>query len=281
MTSPSPSIHILENQPFLKVVLSVLQSRLESGRPLRILEVGCGSARFTELLGRELGARAQILGIDPNEKVVSEAVERMGTLSVQNVELKVADLLHFDEGEKYDVLIFTKSLHHCLPLGEAVTYAYNLLAPSGLLLAEEFGRDTMTLATAHWFCDRLDLVSSAGLLTSASGAHSGAHSAPLRAKYEGIFDKTVPVLERWSRFHQHDPPLPERGTLVAEVSKVFGGEKTSVLEVPFLYHYFVNFGLQDTPIGVQTLATIMSQELRSLKEGPIIHIGFHIIAEKQ
>jgi len=269
------SIHIVENQPFLNIVLNVLKSRLESGRPLRILEVGCGPAHFTELLGGELKEKAQIVGIDPNANVIREAVERMGT-SVENVELKVAGLLQFGEGEIYDVIIFTKSLHHCLPLGEAVTHAHDLLAPSGLLLAEEFGRDTMTVATSHWFLDRLDMLSSAGLLASPSDVNAFLH-----AKYREILNRKVPALERWSKFHQHDPPLPERGTLVAEVSKVFGADKTSVLEVPFLYHYFVTFGLPNNPVGIQTLSTIMSQELRALKEGPIIHIGFHIIAEKQ
>src|SRR4051812_28427874 len=116
----APSIHDVENQPFLREILGLLQSHFKSNPFLRILDIGCGAAHFTEVLGRELGKRAKIVGIDSNADVVREATERIGTQGIENVELKVSDILQFDEEEKYDLVMFTKSLHHCLPLDEVI-----------------------------------------------------------------------------------------------------------------------------------------------------------------
>ncbi|RUS21237.1 S-adenosyl-L-methionine-dependent methyltransferase [Endogone sp. FLAS-F59071] len=177
MASPSPSIHVIQNQPFLGFVLDLIQSRFESDRLLHILDIGCGVGHFTEILGRELGARAQIVGIDPNADVVRQGMERIGKSDVKNVELKAFTIAEFDEGKKYDVVMFTKSLHHCVPLDESVSKAHYLLAPNGLFIAEELVRD-VPVATSHWFFDRLELLFSTGLLFSSSDIkipHSNSH----------------------------------------------------------------------------------------------------------
>ena len=65
------------------------------GQPARLLDVGCGTGRFTVLASRRLGARAW--GIDPSEEMLAQARRREGAGRV-GWKLAEAEHLPFKDG---------------------------------------------------------------------------------------------------------------------------------------------------------------------------------------
>jgi SAM-dependent methyltransferase len=121
-------------------------------RSRRVLDVGCGEGRLVARL-RDRGVDA--LGIDASPEAVATA-RAAGRNVVQG------DFLARGEGV-FDAVVFGSSLHHLHPLEEAVRRAAALLAPGGLLLADEFDVAAPDLETARWFFDTAQALEAAGL----------------------------------------------------------------------------------------------------------------------
>ena len=86
-----------------------------------ILEVGCGEGQVAcELLKR--GYR--VTGLDSDPEVIARA-QRRGVRAV------VASWPQFGGSASFDVIAFTRSLHHINPLREAIGRARELLNPRG------------------------------------------------------------------------------------------------------------------------------------------------------
>jgi len=80
---------------FLKLVHHVLdEAQLRQlGRPLQLLDCGCGSSYLTfavhYYLNDRLGLPAQIMGVDSNEAVIRKSVERSARCGVNNIHFAV------------------------------------------------------------------------------------------------------------------------------------------------------------------------------------------------
>lgn len=104
-----------------------------TGTFLRILEVGCGSGA--------LAARLQadghtVVALDTSEEAVHKAQQR-------GVDAYQAEWPDFNADE-FDVVLFTRSLHHIHALDAAVQRAAELLIPGGLIVLEEFDFEAST-----------------------------------------------------------------------------------------------------------------------------------------
>ncbi|MBI4081498.1 MAG: class I SAM-dependent methyltransferase [Candidatus Lambdaproteobacteria bacterium] len=122
----------------------------------RILDVGCGSGGLAAALG---AAGHVVTPIDASEEAVAEA-------RANGIDARQADLLDFTGGP-FDVVLFSFSLHHIAPLGEALEKARALLAPGGRVMLEEFAIERVDAATAAWFFGTQDVLVAAGLLGDA------------------------------------------------------------------------------------------------------------------
>ena len=120
--------------------------------PARILEAGCGRGALAAAL-IELGY--QVIGVDRDEDQVEAARER----GVPVIRADVRDV----SGE-YDVVLFTRSLHHAENLDEILSHAAGLLAPRGRLVVEEFAWERVDPAAAGFLHDNRALLVAAGLL---------------------------------------------------------------------------------------------------------------------
>jgi SAM-dependent methyltransferase len=120
--------------------------------PARILEVGCGRGALAAAL-TELGY--DVTGVDRGADVAAAARER----GVRVIEADVHDV----SGE-YDVVLFTRALHHAEDLDGILTHTRSLLAPNGQLIIEEFAWERVDQAAADFLYDSQALLVATGVL---------------------------------------------------------------------------------------------------------------------
>jgi SAM-dependent methyltransferase len=120
--------------------------------PARILEVGCGRGALAAALA-ELGY--DVTGVDRGADVAAAARER----GVRVIEADVHDV----SGE-YDVVLFTRALHHAEDLDGILTHTRSLLAPNGQLIIEEFAWERVDQAAADFLYDNQALLVATGVL---------------------------------------------------------------------------------------------------------------------
>jgi SAM-dependent methyltransferase len=117
----------------------------------RVLEAGCGRGALAAALA-DLGY--DVTGVDRNTDAAAAAKER-------GVRVIEADL-HDVTGE-YDVVLFTRSLHHAENLDGMLAHAATLLAQDGRIVIEEFAWERVDRAAAHFLYDNRAMLVAAGL----------------------------------------------------------------------------------------------------------------------
>ena len=214
--------------------------------PARILEVGCGD-----------GAAARALATHGYDVTALDEARDPAWDSAGRVRWIEADFRHHEADEPYDAVLFTRSLHHMMPIEGALDRAAASLKPGGHLLAEEFAYDRVNLPTARWYYDLRSVLAAAGLLATPSDEP----------------DEGNP-LGRWRREHAHEPPLPTGHAILAAARERF--ELQPVEEAPYLYRYFhddVNPG----PVGEAVVRRVFEIESRLIRERDIAAAGIRIV----
>jgi SAM-dependent methyltransferase len=120
--------------------------------PARVLEAGCGRGALAAALA-EWGY--QVTGVDCDAGMAAAARAR----GVSVIEADVRDV----SGE-YDVVLFTRSLHHAEDLDATLAHAATLLAPGGRIIIEEFAWERVDHAGAHFVHDNRAMLVATGLL---------------------------------------------------------------------------------------------------------------------
>ena len=120
----------------------------------RVLEVGCGRGELAALLQ---GSGLEITAIDNNREAV-EAAKAAG------VDARLVDWPS-EISERFDAVLFTRSLHHIESLEEAVAAARSALQPSGAIMVEDFRAEGGGEAGARWYSGLARSLLAEGLLT--------------------------------------------------------------------------------------------------------------------
>ena len=102
--------------------------------PCRVLEVGCGAGELAHAIARR---GYSITAIDPEAPA--------GTI------FQRTSLEDFDDPDRFDVVIASRSLHHVHDLEAGLKKIHTLLRESGLLILNEFAWEHMDDRTAGWY----------------------------------------------------------------------------------------------------------------------------------
>jgi len=101
------------------------------GKPLRVLDIGCGYGRDSIFMAKSLGFR--VLGIDTSEKAIEMAKENSLKAEANKAEFKIID---FRDLNSYFDVVFVSNLYHLLtPEGrtDLAKHVERLLGPDGRL----------------------------------------------------------------------------------------------------------------------------------------------------
>jgi SAM-dependent methyltransferase len=216
----------------------------------RILEIGCGSGALAKQL-QDLGH--EVIAIDRSLEVV-EGAQRLG------VDARQALFPDFEEGP-FDVVLFTRSLHHIRPLAPALDQARHLLKPSGLLVVEDFAYSDRSEFTRAWFYRLLRLLESCNVLL------------PAEQTIGRELLKAGDVTSVWQKYAY-------RINTGAEVLQAIT-ERFKVLKVnlaPYLYRYASEM-VSDDEHGGHIIASLLELEKRTGAEVDHFLIGRRFVAK--
>ena len=234
------------------------------GRGLRILEVGCGPGHLAARLEQE---GVEVTAIDASEEQVALARENgVGALAF--------DFLSY-EGAGFDVVLFTRSLHHISPLPEAMRKIRALLRPGGWILADEFAHEEMNRATAAWFWDLQAVMEASGTLApDVSRRHNRPHGHHHHRPDRGVEPSSDP-LERWRERHVHDPPLHGEVAMVGALRSAFAllGHQ----RLPYLHRYFSD-RVAHSEEGRRLFLVTRELEVLRISQGLVVPIGLRLLA---
>ncbi|WP_051531689.1 class I SAM-dependent methyltransferase [Sphingomonas sp. URHD0057] len=116
-----------------------------------VLEIGCGAG---ELAARLAGAGLQVLALDSDSACVAEAKAR----GVDAVALDWPSAIE----QRFDAVLFTRSLHHIHDLDGAIAEAVAVLRPGERVIVEDFRSEGGGPCGRAWFSGLVRLLHSAG-----------------------------------------------------------------------------------------------------------------------
>lgn len=224
---------------------SFLMDVLRSGR--RVLEVGCGGG---EVARRLAAGGFQVTALD---RVLSDPSPAPGVTFVER------DFLEFGSG-RFDAVVFTASLHHISPLGAALDRVHQLLAPGGLVVADEFDLNAPGRETLRWYYDLHELLAAAGLFPR-----------------ERVDPPGRDIVQRWRLAHVHDPPLHTGVAMRQAIAERF--DLRDVHGAAYLYRY-VTRHLPHDERGVAIAQHIYATECRGIADGTLSAVGLRIVAAR-
>jgi SAM-dependent methyltransferase len=178
--------------------------------PARILEVGCGDGALAVRL-QTLGYR--LVAIDASAKAIARATER-------GLDARVVQWPDFEEAP-FDVVMFTRSLHHIRSLDQAVARAKHLLKEQGRVVVEDFAFSEIAPLAAEWLYQILAILSEARVLR----AETDGFAAHILREGGGP--------AAWQA--AHDPHLHTADAMLACLRNYFPAVEATA--APYLYRY--------------------------------------------
>ena len=107
-----------------------------------ILDVGCGSGQFTEVLTASLRSFDSITGIDVDDESLQEARKKFTGSKYSFVRIEGGTLPYSDES--FNTVAISKALHHVEDPGSTLTGMWRVLKPGGVFLINEMHRDGLS-----------------------------------------------------------------------------------------------------------------------------------------
>jgi SAM-dependent methyltransferase len=223
---------------------------LPAGRR-RILEVGCGTGDLAARLSQD---GHEIIAIDSDSESIS-AARRLG------VDARAAKWPDFDDGH-FDVVLFTRSLHHIHPLDESVRHAANSLTDSGCVIVEDFAYESVDERTLRWFTSALRLLEATGSLAGNDEF------------LERVLSKTE-TLKAWRQNHESE--LHTAAKINAELKKTLGHVIRE--DAPYYFRYVAN-AITATERRDAILQAFAKQEGTLSADGSIVALGRRFVAAR-
>lgn len=107
-----------------------------------VLDVGCGSGQFTDILIKSLNSFDSITGVDIDEEFLKEASRKFPGKKFRFLHI-VSMQFPFND-ESFDLVAISKALHHVEDPGFTLREMKRVLRSGGYLLINEMHRDQLT-----------------------------------------------------------------------------------------------------------------------------------------
>lgn len=117
------------------------------GRELAILDLGCGTGRFSPVLAERFGAR--VLGVDPSDKMRRQAESDAPHPRVTYMP-GCGERIPCDD-ESVDAVFLSMALHHLRSMADACHEMSRVLRPAGLVLVRAYLRECAPLLFWDFF----------------------------------------------------------------------------------------------------------------------------------
>jgi 2-polyprenyl-3-methyl-5-hydroxy-6-metoxy-1,4-benzoquinol methylase len=169
-----------------------------------------------------------------------------------------SDFFDYREGT-FDVVLFTRSLHHLEMPARALDHARSLLEPRGLVIAEEFAIEHMDRDTARWFFELRSLLEAAAMLPPEESTELAASNP----------------LERWYALHAAEQPLHSgEDMLLAMGSRL---EMIDHRRVPYLYRSICD-RIEQSDRGIRVGQWVLELESLRISERTLRPVGLRMTA---
>lgn len=142
----------------LRAAAQTLRERLPEGRPLRLVDLGCGSGASTsalvDALGAEAAAQAEIVGVDASNGMLAVARSKPWPPNVQFRHGMAEDAS--TRAAKWNLPLPVDGVFACYLFrnvadrDDALGVAHDLLAPGGWLVVQEYSVAGSRRAAALW-----------------------------------------------------------------------------------------------------------------------------------
>ena len=218
----------------------------------RILEIGCGAG---ELAAALVNRGYEVVALDSHRDAV-KAARAKGVRAIQ------ACWPDWDD-DPFDVVLFTRSLHHIHDLRRSVARAAALLREDGVLIVEDFAFADATPWAAAWFQRELRMLDEAPRLDrkrDTFGASLLASEDPMAA---------------WHQDHGHD--LHTASAMAAALAHTF--ESVREAKAPYLYRYLLQM-VADDALGSRLVSLFLAQEKALAERLEDFAIGRRWLARK-
>ena len=160
--------------------------------------------------------------------------------------------------ERFDAVLFTRSLHHINPLDDSVGAAVACLTPRGCVVVEDFAFEAVDRRTIAWFTGAIKLLRESGLLP---GDH------------ELLNDllATDGSLAAWEKHHDHD--LHHAAAMEAELRRAL--TDVTIETAPYLFRY-LGAAMANAPGRDGLVRALAEQESKLIADGAITALGWRL-----
>jgi len=215
-------------------------------KDLRILEVGCGTGDF----GNELMKTGiNLTALDIDAKAVELAIKK-------GVSARCVDFLLFND-DPFDIIIFTRSLHHIHDLKKTLDHSKSLLKKGGKLIIEDFDVEMVDLKTARWYYDTISIVD-------------------IINRVEKFSKYIKDPLKAWKEDHAHEPTLHSGEEMIKNIEQAFRIIK--IERNAYLYRSICGL-INNDENGFHVTKRILEIENGLIAAGFILPNGLRIVAE--
>jgi SAM-dependent methyltransferase len=219
--------------------------------PALVLEVGCGDGVLAKLL---IDAGFSVTAIDKNK----EAIEKSGKNGIPAIEV---DFLEYAPNIAFDVVLFSRSLHHIETPPNAVKHACTMLKDNGMILLEDFCAELMDQASALWFFGLKSVLA--------------ANGKPQKGYGPKLDDGQVPAnpVDVWYAHHFGKHSLSDSAQMRRAIECCL--QIAEEHHVPYLYRYFLD------DVEPRQGEQILRWEQALCDAGALLPLGLRIVAHKQ
>ena len=125
---------------------------LDLNQDSRLLDVGCGTGIFLEILEKKFPA-TEFNGIDPNQAMLAKASEKLS--SKVHLEIGNAESLPYNS-QSFDWVVLSNCLGHINNQEAALSEACRVLADDGKIIITDWTRDFLTMRMLNLYTQLFD-----------------------------------------------------------------------------------------------------------------------------